>query len=142
MSLLVGMVAAEDFKLAAVALLKNENADVKCIKTDGDIQYWVNMATGAEQATRIIATSEIQMPELTVNGPVTLGSGSDDINVEGNLVVTKTGTFDDVTLKLYVLKTDGTRENEIRQSRGLSSHIEKLERKIAQLCLASPGTCN
>jgi len=150
MSLLVGMATADDFKLAAVALLKNTAGNAECIKTNGDIEYWVNMATGAAQATRIIATGGIVMPELTVNGPVTLGSdtGTDKIDIRGALDVTGAVSFDDVSLNIYDLdpdtgatKTvDGADKLESVQLRNI---IKQLEYKIVKLCKASPdGTCD
>lgn len=151
MSLLVGMATADDFKLAAVARLKNRENPAECIKTDGDIEYWVNMATGAAQATRIIATGGIVMKKLTVNGPVTLGSDSetvtDMINVRGDLHVSGVVSFDDVSLNIYHLDTDGS---QIMDSEGaeqlepvqLRSIIRQLERNIVKLCTASAGTCN
>lgn len=151
MSLLVGMAAAEDFKLTAVARLKNTAGTAECIKTDGDIEYWVNMATGAAQATRIIATGGIQMPELTVSGPVTLGSdtGTDKIDIKGALDVTGAVSFDDISFNAFDLDTDG---NQIMDTDGttdkfvlvqLREIIKQLERNIAKLCAASPtGTCN
>lgn len=148
MSLLVGMATADDFKLAAVARLKNTAGTAECIKTDGDIEYWVNMATGAAQATRIIATGGIQMPELTVNGPVTLGSASDNTNVRGSLTVTGAVSCDDVAVTIYDLDTDGS---SIKTDDGadkleevqLRNIIKQLEYKIAKLCLVSPdGTCD
>lgn len=156
MSLLVGMVTADDFKLAAVALLKNTAGTAECIKTDGDIEYWVNMATGAAQATRIIATGGIEMPELTVNGDVTLGSESetDKINIMGDLDVTGAVSFDDVSLNIYDLasdgspnmKEDGTEKLEKVALRNIIKQLEykiaQLEYKIAKLCSASNGTCD
>lgn len=147
-SLFISIVAADDFKLAAVARLGNTAGTTECIKTDGDIEYWVNMATGAAQATRIIATGGIEMPELTVNGPVTLGSDTDRINVRGDLDVSGVVSFDDVSLNIYDLDIDGS---QIMDSEGvdqlepvqLRNIIKQLERNIAKLCLASPAdTCN
>lgn len=149
-SLLVfGALAADDFKLAAVARLGNTEDVAECIKTDGDIEYWVNMATGAAQATKIIATGGIEMPELTVNGDVTLGSesGTDKINIRGDLDVTGAVSFDDVSLNIYDLASDGSQNmkedgTEKFETVALRNVIEQLERRIAKLCTASPGTCN
>ena len=148
-SLFIGIVAADDFKLAAVARLGNTAGAAECIKTDGDIEYWVNMATGAAQATKIIATGGIVMPELTVNGPVTLGgdTGSDKINIRGDLDVTGAVSFDDVAVNIYDLETDGTRKKDGDGADKfevvlLRNVIEQLEYKIAKLCAASGTTCN
>lgn len=154
MSLLVGMVTADDFKLAAVARLKNTAGTAECIKTDGDIEYWVNMATGAAQATRIIATGGIEMPKLTVNGPVTLGGGSDNIDINGALDVTGAVSFDDISFNAFDLETDGSQKTDSEEAdkletvslrniiKQLEYKIAQLEYKIAKLCTASPGTCN
>ena len=148
MSLLVGMATADDFKLAAVARLTNTAGTAECIKTDGDIEYWVNMATGAAQATRIIATGGIEMPELTVNGPVTLGSdtGTDKIDINGALDVTGAVSFDDVSLNIYDLETDGEQktdnEGDKLETVSLRNIIKQLEYKIAKLCTASSDICD
>ena len=147
--LLVSMVAADNFKLAAVARLKNTEGKAECIKTDGDIEYWVNMATGAAQATRMIATSGIEMPELTVNGHVTLGSdtGTDKINIKGALDVTGAVSFDDISFKAFDLNTDGSQRMDTAGANKLErvqlrNIIKQLEYNIAKLCAASPTTCN
>jgi hypothetical protein len=147
--LLFGIVTADDFKLAAVALLKNTAGTAECIKTAGDIEYWVNMATGAAQATRIIATGGIVMPELTVNGPVTLGrdTGTDKIDIKGALDVTGAVSFDDISFNAFDLDTDGSQKKDSDGADKLEpvqlrNVIKQLEYKIAKLCAASSGTCD
>ena len=115
MSLLVSMTASQD----------------SCIKSNGDIEFWVNTATNAAQATKIIATESIVMPELTVNGPVTLGSPAssgeeDTIQIIGVLQVTGTASF----TELQFQKQDETPAL-------LKDVIKVLEQKIYKLCQAS-----
>lgn len=124
MSLLVSMTASQG----------------SCIKTNGDIEFWVNTATNAAQATKIIATESIVMPELTVNGHVTLGSSAsspassgeeDTIQIIGVLQVTGTASF----TELQFQKQDDTWAL-------LKDVIKVLEQKIDKLCQASKAGDN
>lgn len=134
------MSAADDFRLTAVArtsLLGNTD-EAACIATSGDIEYWVNMAAQAQQATKIVASGGLQMKSLEVQGTFKLGdSAKNDNNVKGDT------TFEDkvyingeLSVYLYNRDNDGQQSAEkVQQS--LWSKIDVLEEKISKLCLAS-----
>lgn len=139
MSLLVGIVTADDsnFELAAVALLSNSDPtsnEATCIKTSGDIEYWVNIASEAAQATRIVATSGIEMPQLIVNGPVTLGSDN-EITINGNLLVSGTIAFENFApdMPFYKFDSDGCQIKDVSTTMNLKEKIKGLEQRIASL---------
>ena len=141
--LLIFGAQAVDVKLAAVALLKNTQGTAECIKTDGDIEYWVNMATRAMQTTKIIATGGMTMTELTVNGPLTVDGAvtlTGIVTIPGALIMNGTLTTDNVLMDVFKLddKTgaqvlDDTDE-QVLITKNLRTIIEKLESKIAKLC--------
>ena len=135
-SLLVVMVSAEHYKLAAVARLGNTQNSFKCIESDGNTQYWVNMDEMSINGVGIVATGGITTNALTVNGPVVLGSTSADIiTIQGNLSVTGNATFEkQLTVKIY----DGTTES--LKLEVLSKIILQLESIIAKLC-TPPSVC-
>jgi hypothetical protein len=77
--LILCSVAFGEYELAAVALLKS--TDTTCIATNGDIEYWVNMATSAHSATKIMATDLIEMSTLNVRGHLDVSGNKVDISV-------------------------------------------------------------
>jgi len=78
--LILCSVAFGEYELAAVALLKS--TDTTCIATNGDIEYWVNMATSAHSATKIMATDLIEMSTLNVRGHLDVSGNKVDISVD------------------------------------------------------------
>lgn len=140
MLLFFGTQATDDFKLAAVARLKKSEGTAECITTNGDIEYWVNMATRARQTTKIIATGAMTMNGLTVNGPLTvdgpatLGGGSNDVvTIPGALTINATLTSDDILLNVYNVGIDGENTGVLTQ-KNMRDIILRLESKIAKLC--------
>lgn len=139
-SLIITTVIADDFRLAAVARtsLLGTSGSSECIKTAGDIEYWVNMASQAKQATKIVASGGLQMNSLVVEGTFKLGdSTKNDNEIKGD-----TKFIDDVllngelTLKLHNWYDNGQKSTEkVQQS--LWSKIDALESKISKLCQAS-----
>lgn len=60
--------------------------------TDGDIEFWVNMATNARSITRMVATESMTFTTLETTGNTQLGSTSSNtvtvpgiLEVEGNV---------------------------------------------------------
>ena len=123
MILLFGTVFCEDFELAAVALTSTNAAS--CIKTDGDIEYWVNMASNAAQTTKIIATGKMTMQSLTVDGPVNFNTVTAD-----TLIVTGTTTLND-EVTFDVLDTEETGGKKGWTLRELFKKITTLETYVA-----------
>lgn len=151
-SLIITTVIADDFRLAAVAITSKLGTGTagssECIKTTGDIEYWVNMASQAKQATKIVASGGLQMNSLEVKGTFTLGdSTKNDNEIKG-----ATKFIDDVllpegdlTLKLHDWDDNGVRQEPRLQT--LLSKIDALESKISKLCQASkkdggPNVCD
>jgi len=137
-SLLFAMSAAEDFKLVAAArtsLLGNSD-EAACIKTAGDIEYWVNMATQAQQATKIVASGGLQMNSLEVQGTFKLGdSNKNDNTIKGDTTF-KQNVYIDGELALFLYnRNNGVQTSKVQQS--LASKIDALEQKIDKLCQAS-----
>mgnify|MGYP001046160825 CR=1 FL=1 len=130
MILLFGTVFCEDFELAAVALTSTHAAD-ECIKTNGDIEYWVNTATNAAQTTKIIATGKMTMASLDVTGAVDFNT------VSVNTLIVR-GTTPSTTLKGEVTfdVDDGTQYT-LKQLFGkvttLEGKVTTLEGKVTTL---------
>ena len=103
MILLFGTVFCEDFELAAVALTSAHAAD-ECIKTNGDIEYWVNTATNAAQTTKIIATGKMTMASLDVTGAVDFNTVSVNTLIVGGTTTLKGEVTFDADDTQYTLK--------------------------------------
>ena len=139
-SLIITTVIADDFRLAAVARtsLLGTSGSSECIKTAGDIEYWVNMASQAKQATKIVAAGGLQMNSLEVKGTFKLGdSTKNDNEIKGDSkfiddVLLEKG---DLTLKLHDWDDNGVQQAPRLQT--LLSKIDALESKISKLCQAS-----
>lgn len=134
-----GAQAVDDFKLAAVARLKNTQGTAECIETDGDIEYWVNMATRATQTTKIIATGGMTMTELTVNGPLTVDgavtlTGEAALTIPGALIMNGTLTTDNVLMDVFAVDASGVHNSQNLISGDLRNIILRLETRIVKLC--------
>ena len=137
-SLIITTVIADDFRLAAVARtsLLGTSGSSECIKTAGDIEYWVNMASQAKQATKIVASGGLQMNSLVVEGTFKLGdSTKNDNEIKGDTKFIDDVLLDgELTLKLHDW-VDGNQKSAEPQT--LRSKIDVLEEKISKLCQAS-----
>lgn len=147
-SLIITTVIADDFRLAAVARtsLLGTSDSSECIKTAGDIEYWVNMASQAKQVTKIVASGGLQMNSLEVKGTFKLGDDAkDDNSIKGSTTFTDNVYLNgELTLKLHNYDYDNGNQ-EPAELQSLRSKIDKLEKKIYQLCKASktagPNVC-
>ena len=139
-SLIITTVIADDFRLAAVARtsLLGTSGSSECIKTAGDIEYWVNMASQAKQATKIVASGGLQMNSLEVEGTFKLGdSTNNDNEIKGDTTF-RDNVFIDGELTLYLYNRDiNGQQSAEKVQQSLWSKIDVLEEKISKLCLAS-----
>lgn len=138
-SLIITTVIADDFRLAAVARtsLLGTSGSSECIKTAGDIEYWVNMASQAKQATKIVASGGLQMNSLEVEGTFKLGdSTNNDNEIKGDTTFIDDVLLDgELTLKLHDWNDFGVQQPARLQT--LLTKIDALESKISKLCQAS-----
>ena len=125
-------------EILAVAALKpsllTSSDEPTCIKTTGDIEFWVNMAANARGITRMVATGEMTINKLTVDGLTTLKGlttlGTTAIN--GILTVTGTTTLRGVLFDKISVTEDGVEEGML-PDQSLSDTIKNLEQAIAGL---------
>ena len=130
-------------EILAVAALKpsllTSSDEPTCIKTTGDIEFWVNMAANARGITRMVATGTMAINTLTVDGATILGrvgggEFADITNIRGNLIVTGTTTLSDTVLFNKFIYVDG-REGDVtgRRPTELADTIRELENRIRVL---------
>ena len=101
--------------------VSGQSSDCKT-STDGDIEFWVNMATNARSITRMVATGSMTFTTLETTGNTQLGStSSNTVTVPGILQVDE-----NVRSQKLELMYDGTYQD-------LSEVIKNLQEQINNL---------